>query len=107
MKLPRRKFLHLAAGAAVFPTVSRVAQAQTYPSRPVRIIVGYPPGGVTDVVARLISPWLSERLGQRFFIENRPGCQQQYRYRGRRAGVAGRLHAPVGLLGERGQHDAV
>ena len=74
MKLPRRKFLHLAAGAAVFPSVSRVAQAQTYPSRPVRIIVGYPPGGVTDVVARLISPWLSERLGQRFFIENRPGA---------------------------------
>ena len=74
MKLPRRKFLHLAAGAAALPAVSRLAQAEAYPSRPVRIVVGYPPGGVTDVVARLIGPWLSERLGQRFFVENRPGA---------------------------------
>ena len=74
MKLPRRKFLRLAAGAATLPTLSRLAQAETYPSRPVRIVVGYPPGGVTDVVARLIGPWLSERLGQRFFVENRPGA---------------------------------
>ena len=74
MKLPRRKFLRLAAGAAALPTLSRLAQAETYPSRPVRIVVGYPPGGVTDVVARLIGPWLSERLGQRFFVENRPGA---------------------------------
>jgi tripartite-type tricarboxylate transporter receptor subunit TctC len=74
MRLTRRKFLHLAAAAAALPATSRLARAQTYPSRPVRIIVGYPPGGVTDIVARLLGPWLSERLGQQFFIENRPGA---------------------------------
>jgi tripartite-type tricarboxylate transporter receptor subunit TctC len=74
MKLPRRKFLHLAAGAAALPAVSRVATAQAYPSRPVRIIVGFAAGGTTDILARLIGQWLSERLGQPFVIENRPGA---------------------------------
>src|SRR5262245_30989197 len=74
MKLPRRNFLHLAAGAAALPAVSHVAWTQTYPSRPVRWIVGYLPGGPNDVVARLIGQWLSERLGQPFIIENRPGA---------------------------------
>jgi tripartite-type tricarboxylate transporter receptor subunit TctC len=75
MKLPRRrKFLHLAAGAAALPAVSRIAGAQSYPSRPVRIIVGFPAGGGADIVARLIGQWLSERLGQPFVIENRPGA---------------------------------
>src|SRR5262245_33212596 len=74
MKLPRRNFLHLAATAAALPAVSRVARAQTYPSRPVRIVVGFPPGGTQDILARLIGQWLQERLGQPFVIENRPGA---------------------------------
>src|SRR5262245_39847382 len=75
MKLPhRRQFLHLAAGAAALPAVSRFAWAQAYPTRPVRIIVGFPAGGVNDLHARLIGQWLSERLGQQFIIENRPGA---------------------------------
>jgi tripartite-type tricarboxylate transporter receptor subunit TctC len=73
MKIPRRTFLHLAAGAAAFPAVSRTARAQDYPARPVRWIVPYPPGGATDIQARLLGQWLSERLGQPFVIENRPG----------------------------------
>ena len=74
MKLPRRKFLHLAAGAAALPVVSRIARAQAYPSRPVRLVAGFAPGGGVDITARLIGQWLSERLGQQFVIENRPGA---------------------------------
>jgi tripartite-type tricarboxylate transporter receptor subunit TctC len=74
MKLPRRTFLHLAAGAAVLPAVSRIAWAQSYPTRPVRIVSGFPPGGVNDTYARLIGQWLSQRLGQQFIVENRPGA---------------------------------
>jgi tripartite-type tricarboxylate transporter receptor subunit TctC len=74
MKIPRRKFLHLAAGAAALPAISRVAWAQTYPTRPVHIIVGFPAGGPTDIMARLIGQRLTERLGQQFVIENRPGA---------------------------------
>jgi tripartite-type tricarboxylate transporter receptor subunit TctC len=73
MKLPRRIFLHLAAGAAALPAVSSIALAQAYPSRPVRIIAPTAPGGAPDIVARLIGPWLSRRLGQQFVVENRPG----------------------------------
>ncbi len=72
--LGRRNFLHLAAGAAALPTVSRIASAQAYPSRPVRIIVGFAPGQAIDIVTRIIGQWLSERLGQQFIIENRPGA---------------------------------
>ena len=74
MTLPRRRFLHLAAGAAALPAVSRFAWAQTYPTRPVRIIVGFAAGSAADILARLMGQWLSERLGQQFVIENRPGA---------------------------------
>src|SRR5499426_1511438 len=74
MNPPRRQFLHLVAGAAALPAVSRIAWAQAYPTRPVRIIVGFAPSGATDIMARLIGQWLSERLGQQFIVENRPGA---------------------------------
>jgi tripartite-type tricarboxylate transporter receptor subunit TctC len=74
MKLLRRKFLQLAAGAAALPVISRFARAQTYPSRPVRIILGFPPGGPSDVLARIIGQWLSDSLAQPFIIESRPGA---------------------------------
>src|SRR5215470_10855772 len=74
MKLPRRRFLHLAAGAATLPVMSRFAWAQTYPTRPVRIIVPIAAGGANDILARLIGQWLSERMGQAFVIENKPGA---------------------------------
>jgi tripartite-type tricarboxylate transporter receptor subunit TctC len=74
MNLQRRQFLHLTASAAALPVAPRIADAQTYPTRPVRIIVGFPPGGASDISARLIGQWLSDRLGQRFLVENRPGA---------------------------------
>ena len=74
MKCPRRTFLRLAMAAAALPAVSRIARAQAYPSRPVRIIVGFPPGGATDIQARLMGQWLSDRLGQQFIVENRAGA---------------------------------
>src|SRR4051794_2387444 len=73
LKLPRRQFLHLAASAAALPLAPRVARAQAYPSRPVRIVVPIAAGGATDITGRIIGQWLSERFGQPFVIENRPG----------------------------------
>jgi tripartite-type tricarboxylate transporter receptor subunit TctC len=75
MKLPhRRQFLHLTAGAAALPVIPRIARAEAYPTRPVHLLVGYAPGGATDIVARLMGQWLSERLGQPFIVENRTGA---------------------------------
>ena len=74
IKLPRRRFLHQAAGAAALLAFSGIARGQSYPSRPVHLIVGFPPGGAADITARLMGQWLSERLGQPFVIENRPGA---------------------------------
>ena len=73
MKLPRRNLLHLTAGAAALPVVPRIAWAQAYPTRPVRIVAATAPGGLPDILARLIGPWLSGRLGQQFVVDNRPG----------------------------------
>ena len=87
MKLPRRRFLHLAAGAAALPAISRIAWAQAYPARPVRLIAPFPPGGVVDLYARLIGQWLSEHLGQPFVIENRAGA-------GGNVGTEVVVHAP-------------
>src|SRR5262249_51782202 len=74
MRLPRRRFLHLAAGAAALPAVSRLAAAETWPARPVRIVVGFPAGNPPDIIARMLGQWLSDRLGQQFIIDNRPGA---------------------------------
>src|SRR5436305_1863887 len=88
MTLPRRRFLHLAAGAAALPAASRIARAQVWPTRPVRWIVGFPAGGGTDITARLMGPWLSERLGQPVVIENRPGANGNI-------GTEAAVHAPA------------
>src|SRR5260221_6953751 len=74
MILSRRRFLHLAAAAAALPTISHIANAQGYPSRTVRIVVGFPPGQAIDISARLMAEWLQQRLGQTFIVENRPGA---------------------------------
>ena len=107
MKLPhRRRVLHLAAAAALVPVVSRVARAQAYPSRPVRIIVPFPAAGLSDIVTRLVGQWLSERLGHAIRHRESAWRREQSRHRGRRERAAGRLHASQPQFGERHQRDA-
>ena len=107
MTILRRQFLHLAAGAACCRWPRAMASAQTYPTRPVRIIVPVPPGGALDIIARLMGQWLSERLGQSFVIENRPGGGTNIGVEAVVHAHAGWLHAAAGSrLGDR-QRDAV
>jgi tripartite-type tricarboxylate transporter receptor subunit TctC len=106
MKLPRRQFLHLAAGAAALPAASRFARAQTYPTRPVRWIIGFAAGSTGDILARLLGQWLSERLGQPFVIENRPGAGTNIATEAVvRSAPDG--HASVDHHGQRSQRDPV
>jgi tripartite-type tricarboxylate transporter receptor subunit TctC len=82
MKVPRRQFLYLAgAAAAAFPAIPRLAKAQIYPTRPLRLVVGFPPGGGADIVARIMGRWLSERLDQQVIIENKPGAGTNHKIR--------------------------
>ena len=107
MGIPRRRFLQLAAGAAALPALSRSAFAQAYPSQPIRIIVGFAAGSGSDIFARLMAQWLSERLGQSVLIENRPGAGGNIGTEVGGEGAAGRLHAAAVGAGERGQQLAL
>ena len=107
MLLPRRRFLHLAAGAVALPAAARVARADTYPSRPVHIVIGFPPGQSADISARLLGQWLSERLGQTFVIDNKPGASSSVATELVGARLAGRLHAAVGRDQQLHQRDAL
>ncbi len=107
MRIPRRKFLRLAAGATALPAMPRIAKAEAYPSRSVHVIVGYAAAGPTDIAGRLISEWLSKRLGQQFHRRGPAGRGQQYRHRVCPAFSAGRLHAAAGHPIKRDQPDAL
>jgi hypothetical protein len=107
MKLPRRRFLHIAAGASAFAATSRIARAQTFPNRPVRIVSGFPPGGINDTYARLIGQWLTERLGQSFIRREPVRRRRQSRVGIGRESGARRLHAAACHFGRRLEHDAL
>ena len=92
-KLPRREFLHLTAGVAAVAALPRSASALDYPTRPVHIVAGYPAGAGPDIISRLIAPGAVGSLGQQFIVDNRPGANEQYRHRDRRARGARRLYA--------------
>jgi hypothetical protein len=100
MNLPRRQFLHVAAGAATLPVVSEIARAQAYPMRPIRLVAPYPAGGNVDLYARIIGQVLTERLGQTVLIDNRGGARK-YWHGGCRSRASGRLYAPFSLNSER------
>ena len=105
MEIFRRRFLGLTASATALWATARIASSQTYPTRQVRIVVGYAAGGGTDLVARLLGQWLSERLGQPFVVGESDRRCHQYRHRGGRARACRRLYAPSGAHGERYQRD--
>jgi tripartite-type tricarboxylate transporter receptor subunit TctC len=107
MKLSRHQFLHLAAGAAALPAVSQIARAQAYPTRSVRMIVPFPAGGSTDIVARLMGQWLSVRLAQPFLVESRPGATGNIGTVAVVRAPPRRIHAPPGDDDERGQRDGL
>ena len=107
MKLPRRNVLRLAAGAAALPVLPRVARAQAYPTRPVRIVVNTAPGGSGDTLGRLIGRWLSEKLGQPFVIENRPGAGGNIAAEAVVKDLPGWLHVAPGHYSKRGQCNAL
>jgi tripartite-type tricarboxylate transporter receptor subunit TctC len=99
-QLSRRRFMHFAAAAAGLPTIASAAGAQTYPTRPVRVIVPFPPGGLVDTIARPIGQWLSDRLHKPFIIENRPGAGTNIGTEAVVRAPPGRTHAPPGQYGE-------
>ena len=103
MELPRRRFFNLLAGVAALPTLSGTTSATDYPTRPVHLIAGFPPGGIVDIIARLIGQWLSERLGQQFVIENRSGAGSNI-HRIRCEGATRWLYAVISEFGERLEH---
>jgi hypothetical protein len=105
VNIQRRRFLCLAAGVATLPVATRIARADTYPARPVRIIVATTAGGATDLAARLVAQWLTEKLGQSFFVET--VRQQQHRHRGRRPFACRRLHTFHGQFGQYNQRVTV
>ena len=107
MKLQRRQFLSLAAGAAALPALPHIARAQAYPAQPVRFIIGYTSGGSADITARLIGQWLSDRLGQPFIIESRPGAGTNIATEAVDTLDPGRLHPLPRRAGERHQRDAL
>src|SRR5262249_42797431 len=106
MKSPRRAFLQVLAGAAALPVVAPIAFGQSYPSQPVRWIVGFTPGGATDVIARLMGQWLSERLRPSLLIEKRPRARSNIAPQGARDAPRRRLHIAAGGSGARGQRHA-
>src|SRR4051794_22112873 len=107
MNFPRRQLLKLAVGATALPAFTQLLKAENYPTRPIRLVIGYTPGGSADLTARLMGQWLSDRLGQTFVVENRPGGGHQHSDRGCRTCAARWLLGPSCRAGKRHQRIAV